>query len=576
MGDQIPGVAGLGYAMRKLLRGLDRFELFILGASLLGGVLFLFLPQNSVLSWFTTDDAFYYFVTAKNISLGLGSTFDGIALTNGYHPLWLLICVPIFALSRVNLYLPLRLIILLQYALTAISSILLYKLTRSYISQKAACIIAFLWLFLPAIQSTLMVGGVESTVNGLLILAVLYGIDKLRKTALSSPDLNLRYAVLGTLAGLTILARLDNVFLIGFIGIWVGINLLREHFNDQVTKKFSLVDIQPLIWFGLPIIILVGAYLSWNQIHFGSIIPVSGAVKHWWGEISGDPYGNPPDSLRQLYLETFASTNRNIVPFWLPYKFGQSIAQPLNHFLASMGLPPVVKTLWIVIALGLVALLEIPSLIRAIDRLSLLPLLLGSAFQVGYYKIGGSVATRSWYWVQEVLLFLLLAGVVLGIVLRLLERHHIGKYLANITTAIILIVVGIAQMRYFWRNFVDVDRGLHEYLATARFLQDETEPGSIIGIVASGSAAYFTQGRTIVNLDGLINGFEYLRALQHDQAAEYLRSINVQYVMGSEVLLLENPPYASNFVGQLSPLQDAPSAGRENTLWKLHGEPGDE
>ena len=44
------------------------------------------------------DDAFYYFQIARNILDGKGSTFDGIYPTNGYHPLWMLVLLPIAAL----------------------------------------------------------------------------------------------------------------------------------------------------------------------------------------------------------------------------------------------------------------------------------------------------------------------------------------------------------------------------------------------------------------------------------------------------------------------------------------------
>src|SRR5512137_2142588 len=43
--------------------------------------------------WFIRDDAYYYYKVAQNISEGHGSTFDGLHPTNGYHPLWLLICI---------------------------------------------------------------------------------------------------------------------------------------------------------------------------------------------------------------------------------------------------------------------------------------------------------------------------------------------------------------------------------------------------------------------------------------------------------------------------------------------------
>src|SRR5512140_650811 len=76
--------------------------------------------------WFIRDDAYYYFKVAQNISEGHGSTFDGIHATNGYHPLWMLICVPIFALARFDLILPLRILVLVTGMLQASTAILLF------------------------------------------------------------------------------------------------------------------------------------------------------------------------------------------------------------------------------------------------------------------------------------------------------------------------------------------------------------------------------------------------------------------------------------------------------------------
>src|SRR5512142_282457 len=78
--------------------------------------------------WFIRDDAYYYFKVAQNISQGLGSTFDGIHSTNGYHPLWMLICVPIFALARFDLILPLRVLVIVTGILQLGAALLLYRL----------------------------------------------------------------------------------------------------------------------------------------------------------------------------------------------------------------------------------------------------------------------------------------------------------------------------------------------------------------------------------------------------------------------------------------------------------------
>ena len=89
-------------------------------------------------TWFTRDDAYYYYKVAQNISEGHGSTFDGINPTNGYHPLWMLVCVPIFALARFDLILPLRILILVLAALRAATSILLYHLLKDVIAKPIA------------------------------------------------------------------------------------------------------------------------------------------------------------------------------------------------------------------------------------------------------------------------------------------------------------------------------------------------------------------------------------------------------------------------------------------------------
>ncbi|HEY58279.1 MAG TPA: hypothetical protein G4O04_07085 [Anaerolineae bacterium] len=71
-------------------------------------------PANSFLDWFHFDDAFYYFKTAQNIVAGRGVTFDGTGSTNGFHPLWMLLLLPLFAVSRGDGILALRLVLVLE------------------------------------------------------------------------------------------------------------------------------------------------------------------------------------------------------------------------------------------------------------------------------------------------------------------------------------------------------------------------------------------------------------------------------------------------------------------------------
>ena len=47
----------------------------------------------------TFDDAFYYFQIGHELAHGHGSTFNGLDHTNGYHPLWQLICAVPFVVG---------------------------------------------------------------------------------------------------------------------------------------------------------------------------------------------------------------------------------------------------------------------------------------------------------------------------------------------------------------------------------------------------------------------------------------------------------------------------------------------
>ena len=112
--------------------------------------------------WFTRDDAYYYFKVAQNISEGHGSTFDGINPTNGYHPLWMLVCVPIFWLAQYDLILPLRILIIVLAGLRAATSILLYHLLRDVIAGPIAMLGALYWAFNSYIHWTAYQQGLET------------------------------------------------------------------------------------------------------------------------------------------------------------------------------------------------------------------------------------------------------------------------------------------------------------------------------------------------------------------------------------------------------------------------------
>jgi hypothetical protein len=195
--------------------------LFILIINLIPHIYVSLSKPDTLLNWYLTDDAFYYFKTAQNIAQGAGITFDGIAPTNGFHPLWMLICVPIFSLARLNLFLPLRVLIILQGILNAISGYLLYRILADILDEEIGWVAAAFWMFFPAIQGITTKLGLESGINTLSILFLIFSLSRLPKK-IDDQSLKIKnYLVISLAAILCLLSRLDNIFIILMVGIWL-------------------------------------------------------------------------------------------------------------------------------------------------------------------------------------------------------------------------------------------------------------------------------------------------------------------------------------------------------------------
>src|SRR5262252_3931944 len=80
----------------------DPRQIGLVGKLLLGWVAAVFVAWLLVI-WLwppviyclTADDSYYYLVTAKNAAHGFGFTFDQMNPTNGFHPLWGHVLVPL-------------------------------------------------------------------------------------------------------------------------------------------------------------------------------------------------------------------------------------------------------------------------------------------------------------------------------------------------------------------------------------------------------------------------------------------------------------------------------------------------
>ena len=230
---------------------------------------------------FTFDDAFYYFGIARNLAEGNGSTWDGIQRTNGYHPLWMLLCVPVF-LAGLDGLTAARVLVGAQLVLWAAAMVLLARrlgtLTGSLSGIRDP--LARRWAAFGVVSAFVLVAGnpfvVRTFVNGLESGVVVVVGALIVDRALDGDGRWLaddiesrRRLIMGMLLVLAFLARTDAVLLAACLGLWC----LAEARGLGVRALRRLAEL-----FG-PVAVVCTVFLAVNQVVFDTAVQVSGVVK---------------------------------------------------------------------------------------------------------------------------------------------------------------------------------------------------------------------------------------------------------------------------------------------------------
>ena len=636
--------------------------------------------QNLSWRWFTRDDAYYYFKVAQNISEGHGSTFDGINRTNGYHPLWMLICVPIFALARFDLILPLRVLLLVMSGLSVATAILLYRLIGRVFAPAIGAITALFWVFSFDVLTIVYQHGLETGIAAFFIVLLIYKLYEFDKSWRTHAVSKNQILTLGTLATLTMFSRLDLVFFAAMVGLWIvfrahplrfllplditvivasallaltirtgfpdyyeltdmtiamvalglivkipcaflfglyqhsGLSgrrkLLQQLFVSNVVSSavigllmiagqrfgilqgsfpritllmdfaltFLLFGISRLIFMGLRTgpdpqhlsdensriyffqhwrkwlndgLVYYGVvfgslaiYMLWNRLAFGTFSPVSGQIKQWWARLPGRAYGGSSRDLLSFFGIHYSSEENawnpasSIIGSWAEQLYKLRIVDTWRYLI-----------LLALLAIAFYLILRINKEIgkNAVTQFALIPLLSAAWLQVLYYNLPGYAAFKEWYWVGQLVLIVLTISLVFGILYKLLARFQNAQIVAWLLAAYVGINMGTA----YWSN-IQNSMPYNYWAADAPFmdvgllLEEHTEPGSIIGITGGGNIGYFIQGRTVTNMDGLINSYPYFQALQSGQAGEYLENTGLDYVLANPTIL-DQQPYKGQF-----------------------------
>ena len=231
-----------------------------LAAGLAALTAWAWLPIPTLLQW-VPDDSFYYFQPASLMARGYVPSMDGVHAGNGFNALWMFLLVPVFKLKAVNPDLPVHVALGLAGALFVATGYLVYRLLSLLgVTETMSAYAGALFPLWPSAITT-AVDGEVTPVNVLCLCLLLYYYVKLT-WAERAPTPRAAFAF-GLLAGLTLLARLDNALVLTLLAAYY---ILRR----PARKPARTVA---LVAGGAAVLII--PWLIWTYRYAGTILPAS-------------------------------------------------------------------------------------------------------------------------------------------------------------------------------------------------------------------------------------------------------------------------------------------------------------
>lgn len=452
------------------------------------------------------DDAFYYFTIARNIAQSGKISFDGINLTNGFHPLWMAVVAFLYLLPLGKGIIHGSLVI--AGVIYVIGGIPLWRIMKVLgIDDGVSLVVLAAYLMNPftIFQS---INGLETSLSVFLVLLVSYQFITIRSRP---PELSRKALInLGISSGFMLLSRTDNIFL--YISL-----LFILSFSSQIQWKF-----ESLLVIGLLTIAIILPWLIWNYIHFGTIVQSSAVAIPYvcrvkWLKATGQKLF----SLAALsyVFKIFDGNWHRFMEFGMvtpKLVLAVSVLDLFATFMFRLKRRSMPIKLW-----------NLDFLIAAV----IIYISAHSLFRWGYM--------RDWYfpWLISILYIILgaFASSFLHAVRNLVKSwfHWILVFLATSIFCYTLfntIVLDAKRARgMIFREKYPWQIGMYQ---SAQWIRYNTLPTVRIGALNAGIIGYFSE-RVVINLDGVVNN-EALKYIQRQELLLYARQQGISLIVEGE------------------------------------------
>lgn len=456
---------------------LERALWVAIGAGIAVRLAIPWLSRSLLLEYFISDDAFYYFVIARNAVTGGGITFDGMTPTNGFHPLWLIFLLPVYAIAGGDADLALRLSLELAAVLGAGAVVLLGVAVREWTGDSTAGWLASALLALNPYAVLESVNGLETSLALVMLTLTLIGLRR-------------GWLWLGLAGGALVWARSDMAAVL--VALYAYLACSRRATVRRLVPAAAVTAGMVALW------------LVWSWATVGTPVQSSAVAIPWLVR---------------------ARMNDAIAGGWLTR--AQVAARLWSHFVQTT-LYQMLNYAGVGLVAGLVGwIVRLARRRRFPGRRPPVPgwVWWGGAATLATVLVGefARFSVREWYLAP---LSLWGAAFGAGMLAGWASAPRLRRWLAVACVALLLLSAGHAARtfaghgRYWFQE---------DQVAAARWIAANTPEDAVVGSWTAGIYGYYAQ-RRVVNLDGVVN-WDAIRAYRARDLYAYMREEGIGWVV---------------------------------------------
>ncbi len=366
----------------------------------------------------------------------------------------------------------LRACVLCQAILLFSAGVLFYRIHSGAFSRKSGLIsvIAFLvFVFFPCLN------GMESALLVFMLASLLYTGWKGR---IFSTSPGRWHFLFGIVLGLTVLARLDAVFVATALAFYLTFDIFRDRTDTSVKIK-------RLVLIGAGSTLVLTPYILYNLIATGSIMPISGALKSTFPRISTSGYG-----LSRLSGRDWGKISAAALYLVWYFRSGRERGHREREYFR-----------------GAVSILGIAVLLHSLHTALFM-----------------KWAVFRWHFIT----YSVLGTFVLSEPIEFILRNFLRRFskIAWSATLLVLLVTGALIIK--GKLYRPYDWTVQNYEASL-WTKNNTGPDDIFAMKDAGIFGFFSE-RQVINLDGVVNNIQFQKVLKEGRLDEYLGGCNVQYI----------------------------------------------